>query len=781
MAPHRTPSRPPGWLKALGLAAGLLGAAGPASAMDNGTENALRNLETRFQGQLKALSGVADSIGRRSAFMSTGEAERRYEDAVVEALLGNDAQAALEFSILLRSKALTSPEIRADAEWYLAETLFRMSSWSTAETAYLDIVAQGRAQPFFGSAVRRLLELYGITGDTRKFYDLYDHYISTGIVTATDLIQYTVAKSFFRQEDWGRSKSLFTECCPQEPLASRARYLVGTILVIQGDLAGGLPLFQQVATVPVKDTETRDLVDLANLAVGRIRYEQGDYAAATAAYAKVGRDSRYFADQLYELVWTYIKQGTYEEALRAVEVFLLAFPDHQYAAQLKVLRGHLHMKRQRYEAANTAYEKVVAEYSPIRDIAVSVGESREQPRLFFERLAQEDALEVLDKAGLPPFAAEMLYGYEDLARVVRLRRDLGADRRSLDALDGIVAELDAALASGVTTLGVFRNAYETLRWLRNDEDAIAGDLVALEARWMADNADAAVRTELAALAQESQLLADAAAGADRSTMADADRLATQEAQVRAVQKVGSQVEQAARGLIAELEAVEDQLAAAQDHFSDDAYVQIKRRMETLREELDGIVRDGRPIQGEPALRGLMALAEQEVDRSARSDRSIRADLQGIRRRLSGYRSRVSDPSARDLYTRADALWADLERLGARTDEVERLLSSVEQGEIARIRKEYAAQRGLARDLRGGVDRAIAETDELGVAATRLGFEELSSFFDSSVVRADMGIVDVYWIRKTQLSDRIEALNTQRVDLAKETNRRFEAINARLEE
>jgi tetratricopeptide (TPR) repeat protein len=780
MALHRTPLRQIRWLGALCLAAGLVGAR-PALAVDGATQTALETLETRFQSQLKTLSGVADSVSRRSAFMSAGEAERRYEDAVLEALLGNNDQAALEFSILLRSKALANPEVRADAEWYLAETLFKLSSWSTAEAAYLDIVAQGQAQPFFGGAVRRLLELYGITGEIEKFYGMYDRYIATKSVTATDLIQYTVAKSFFRQEDWGRSKSLFMECCPQEPLASKARYLVGTILVIQNDLPGALPLFQQVAGVPVKDEETRDLVDLANLAIGRIRYEQGDYAAATDAYAKVARESTYFADQLNELVWTYIKQGAYEEALRAVEVFLLAFPDHQYTAQLKVLRGHLHMKRQRYEAANTAYEKVVAEYSPIRDVVVSVGASPEQPRLFFERLAQEDALDALDKAGLPPFAAEMLYGQEDLARVVRLRRDLGADRRSLDSLDGIVAELDTALLSGVTSLGVFRNTYETLRWLRNDEDAVAGDLVALEARWMAANADAATRADVAALARESDLMAERAAGADRSAMADADRLATQEAQVRAVQQVGFQVEQSARTLISEIDATARALDAGQKQLSDEDYVQIRRRLDVLKDQLRHVIQEVRPVQGATAVRGLMALAEQHVTRNARSDRTSRAELDGLRRRLAGFRNRMSEASARDFFARTDALWADLERLGARTDEVEGQLSAVEQDEIARIREEFAGQRRVARDLRGGIDQALVRTGDLGVVATREGFEELARFFDSSVVRADMGIVDVYWIRKTQLSDRIESLNNQRVDLSKETNKRFEAINARLEE
>ncbi|MBN1336403.1 MAG: hypothetical protein JXB39_10620 [Deltaproteobacteria bacterium] len=780
MAPSWFPVRLPGWLNGALLTAGLL-AARPAFALDEPTEAAFQRLEERFASQLRTLSGVSDSLSQRSAFMNAGEAERRYEEAVVAALLGYDEQAALEFSILLRSQALTSEELRADAEWYLAETLFKMSSWNTAETAYLDIVAQGRTQPFFAGSVRRLLELYGLTGETERFYDLYNRYVATGIVSATDLIQYTVARSFFRQRDWARAKSLFAECCPEEPLASRARYFLGTILVIQGDLTGALPHFRAVAALSAEDPETRDLVDLANLAMGRIRYEQGDWAAATAAYSKVGRESKYFADQLYEIVWTYIKQGTYDEALRAVEVFVLAFPDHRYTAQMMVLRGHLHMKRQHYLAASNAYEKVVEEYSPIRDVVVSVVASREQPRVFFERLAQEDALEALDKAGLPPFAAEMLYGREDLHRVVQLRRDLGADRRELDTLEATVSEIDTALSSKVGSLGAFRHTYELVRWIRNDVDAIAADLLVLEARWMADHMEPAARSEVEALAVEARAKADEAAIADRKAMADADHLSTQEAQVRAVQQLGFQVELSARSLLSDIDALERDLGRAHERLSDEAYVQVRRRLEDLRSQVRHILQEVRPIQGETVLRSLMALAERGRKPQESAPRGIRRDVRAIRLRLARYRDRVTEPGARDLFTRTDALWQDIDRLGSRTDEVERDLADVERSEIARVRAMFADQRHVAGDLRQSLDQALVEVDQLGLEATRRGFADLAAFFDSSVVRADMGIVDVYWIRKTQLADRIESLNNQRVDLAKETNKRFEAINARLEE
>src|SRR5690606_37661807 len=120
----------------------------------------------------------------------------------------------------------------------------------------------------------------------------------------------------------------------------------------------------------------RDVSDLALLALGRVRLEQGRFDEAADWYGRVGGDSRFLADKLYELVWTFIRQreavlerladedarmGDAErarldlrarelikEALRGVEIFLLAYPEHQYTAQLKLIQGHLHMQAIEY-------------------------------------------------------------------------------------------------------------------------------------------------------------------------------------------------------------------------------------------------------------------------------------------------------------------------------------------------------------------------------------------------------------------------------------------------
>ena len=778
-------------LGAILAAAGIFAA--PAFADDQDLYTRLAEIEARQAEQRESLGHIASVATNRSGFLSAQEAQKRYEDAVFSALMGDTERAALEFDVLIRSGAIASDTVRTDAEWYLGETLFQLENYATAQDAYQQIVDQGEQHPFFAGAVRRLLELYGLTGDSQSFYDLYNKFVATRRVAANALINYTVAKSLYRQGDWARSKSLFLECCEGSDYAPQAHYFVGTILVLQENLDDAAMEFRHVTESPVTNNEIREVVDLANLAYGRVQYELGNYTEATNAYLEVGRDSRYFADQLYELVWTFIKQGesettrdgqlsAYEEAIRAVEIFLLAFPEHRYAAQLKVVRGHLHMKQERYENANAAYERVVTEYSPIRDLVAAVAVSREQPRLFFERLAEEDALDRLDREGLPPFAAEMLYNREDLGAIVGMRRELDSQRHELGVSAEIAEELDAAFSAGVSKLGAFQNAYETLKWMRVDQVALMSDLMALEEDYLLANTTGSTQAHVRAIQQERMLVTDVASADQRDDLATAEREQVKADQVRAVQSQAFLVEQIGRELLTEAEATVEYLDSGQHRVEAADVRNLQEELDKVQNSLRDAISQLRPLQSEATLRRILGTSSQPANAQiAGMDQSVKDNFAGVRRELGQYRSKVTTPGAYDLFSRVDHLWGDIDNVTGKIDDIAALLTRVEQEEIVRLEQEFVREaNGLSR-LEAGVASVWNETSELGVDATRAGFADLTDFFNESVMKADMGIVDVYWLRKVEVSDRIEQLNEERVELMKELDRRFEAIHAKLED
>ena len=53
---------------------------------------------------------------------------------------------------------------------------------------------------------------------------------------ATDGVKYTVAKSFYRQGETARAKSMFMEQPVGGPYYGQARYFLGTVLAVEGEL-----------------------------------------------------------------------------------------------------------------------------------------------------------------------------------------------------------------------------------------------------------------------------------------------------------------------------------------------------------------------------------------------------------------------------------------------------------------------------------------------------------------------------------------------------------------
>ena len=75
------------------------------------------------------------------------------------------------------------------------------------------------------------------------------------------------------------------------------------------------------------DAASKDVQDLARLAIARILYERSQFDKAIEAYLSIPRQSKYWPDALREQAWTYIKAKDWQRAYRSVNLLLLADPD----------------------------------------------------------------------------------------------------------------------------------------------------------------------------------------------------------------------------------------------------------------------------------------------------------------------------------------------------------------------------------------------------------------------------------------------------------------------
>lgn len=191
---------------------------GSALAAERVTPDKLKDIDSDVSDLRSAIDELYRNFTERSGLIGVTEARQRYEDAVYQFLIGEYDRASISFFILVNAKALGNADLARDAEWYLGECLFKMENYRTSAEAFRTIIDQGPSHPYFTDAVRRSLESFAILRDNEAFDSYYNSFILTGRVKSTELISYTLAKSFRLRGYCQRAKPLYGVCTHQRVL-----------------------------------------------------------------------------------------------------------------------------------------------------------------------------------------------------------------------------------------------------------------------------------------------------------------------------------------------------------------------------------------------------------------------------------------------------------------------------------------------------------------------------------------------------------------------------------
>lgn len=689
----------------LALLAGLWPGVASHAGRDDELSRRVENLELAVERTVQTAERIERTVAPGRGFITNDEAVQRYQDYVYYHLIGRHEQAAEGFFTLVTTAALSDAGLHSDAEWYLSESLYKMGNRRTAEVNYR-VIVEDPTHPFRDDAVRRLLELYVDVDDDEAFQLLYETEILSGRVRTSDLVTYAVGKAFFRKGDLVQAKSSLGDLQSESPYYRKGRYILGAIMVMEGNLETAAQIFRSIVELSVEVTDDRRVLDLSLLALGRIYMELGLYQEASSFYSRISADSEYLADKLYEEVWTLIKQkeeiravrmesaaelpeeevallqrreqDLVQQALRGVDIFLLKFSDHQYSAKLRLIRGHLHIQAIEYQQALTAYEGVVSDYAPVRERFRELAKSDDKPREYFQKLLQQGSAFQGVRDQLPPFAMSMVLADRDLSRAVTIYRDLERQRQMIGTSQAIIDELHKVLETA-TGIGGFDRVRYDAQFARS----------------------LSVQHHFELLQLETDLLESALSGDARRQMA----------------------------------------------------------------ELGGIL-------GQAQSTALQAVADANYDQ-------VQQKIQSLRAARQPFRSQVSDPELVELLQRIDRLHASLRAADDNLAGSERRLGPLEETELRRIRDRFDREVTLVERQREDLKTTLSEAERVSVELTRSGFGRLEDFFAESVLRADVGIVDVYWAQKVEVSDEKKRVIEESNQLRKRILNRFEQIEQKL--
>lgn len=773
----------------------------PASAQgrtgSSSYANDLALVETEVVGLEKRFGALRGEVSGGSLTRSPRLIAERYNEARYAYLVEDYERCALLFYSLIENDDLKGDARQPEAEWNLAECLFLDGNLLPAQTHFKRIVDVGTTHRFHGDALLKLIEIYGRTGNVSQFNRYYNTFVrSSQDGSPTSLrIRYEMGKTMFFQDKLPEAQAIFAAFPRGSTYTPQARYFSGAILIEEGrralaagdeDLSTqkfrqGLVVFQKVLQLPQSTTEHRDVRDLCTLAIARLHYQRGEVPEAIGHYSTIQSDSTFYSDALYELIWANVESATreevdferarrYEEALRAVEIFTLAFPDDVRDPALRLLGAHIRVKMEQYEEAIERYGDAAGHFRDLKEVIEQIVASGADPMVYFNQLIEDERFIAEADLTVPPAARRKAQQDKKVSEAVRIAGDLYRQQGDIEEADDLLDLLEGALEESAS-----KDLLQTYRLHRQQVSSTDGAgvllrsrLVEIEAAWLRANLPEGSAGALAAM--DSQLAeADLAANELSQVRQEAlERLDTLDLQARAVTTRVYHVELMVGELQDRLSAIEEYLvdARARGERSREDEKEARAAIDEERRFLASVERNTRELRKRVSPRVLtgrlatMANADQGDKRADALAKLEAAEVQ-VRelRRTAG---------TSEFTQKLDGLRGRLVTLASQSAALRENLDAAEADEIAAIKREVSFQRRMVTDL--GIEGTEISGDNTRVSG-RIGqqaFRDVAYFYEDMLTRADMGVADVYWYRK-------ETLSKEKVTLARERTKRLRGL------
>ncbi|MGE0403577.1 MAG: tetratricopeptide repeat protein, partial [Kofleriaceae bacterium] len=268
------------------------------------------------------------------------DTNRRLSDAQVVFYLGDYDAAAL---MLFEMAGRPGPDQEA-AQYYLAESLFHKGDKGAARSYFTQVTARANTGArYYALALVRLVEIAIAQQDATDV---------DATLAALDRVTprppqapYVRGKWLFSQGKYDDAIAQLNEVPRDSAFDAQAQYYVATTLVAKQDTARAIEVYAALASRKPKTANDRRVVELAQLALGRLYYERDQPSKAIDSYLLIDRNSDLFPDALYEVAWVYVKGKQFDKALRALELLALSSPNSNRTATVRILEGNLRIRK----------------------------------------------------------------------------------------------------------------------------------------------------------------------------------------------------------------------------------------------------------------------------------------------------------------------------------------------------------------------------------------------------------------------------------------------------
>lgn len=474
--------------------------------------------------------------------------------------------------------------------------------------------------------------------------------------------------------------------------------------------------------------------DLVTYTLGKAFYRRGEDARATERFSAIAPGSPYYARSRYFLGTVHTRAGDYPTAItefKAAEAAPAADADgRKVQEEASLALARVYFETREYESAAVYYAKIPKESPSYAD---ALRES------VWTEIYQEHWTEAA-KAADTFLAAFPSHRYT--ADMQILRGHLGMKERDFDSAEAAYKQAVA----GYTPIA------ETLEAAARDEETLHALLTQI-----ADGKGSSPNDAIPAFAEE-MLRGDDHVGRVTSlwneTRHQQDELAFAEKLLSELQlALGGTNEKLTNFIVARQELAEvwsSSLSTRGQLLESEAAYLRSRGSSTVKTSVGDILKDRMLVTA-------TASAAPSAQEEAATRHKVARNYTDLHNRLKSLRGGMTDSTSVETFARLDREWAGLDKVDVDNDAASALLDGSESREMAAVRERLTTQSQRLSTLRLQVDGAATATAALSLKVMGQGVGALAAGFRDDVLQADKGIVDVYWLQKTETSDSMTQL------------------------
>jgi hypothetical protein len=715
----------------------------------------------RYEQEARSLGTDLPQPGQHKA-----PSQQRLVDAEVAYSLGDYDGSALALFDLVDKEQGADKEA---ATYYLAEALYQKGDLGTARDYYKQLATGGMYGKYRVQALQRIVEIAIAQKDESQ-----DTVAALGALQSTTgipSVPYVLGKYAFSQANYDNALALFGSVQKGSDYDLQAQYFAGATYVAKKDLAKATDVFQTLIDTKPRTLADRRVIELGQMALGRVYYEREQPAKSIDAYLLVDRHSDLFSDALYEVSWVYVKSKQYDKALRALELLQQSDPTSIKGPTVRILEGNLRIRKaqmlrqsqingtinteektdptKEYDKASQIFAQTHDQFFPAYEAMSNVVKGELDPGTFIDQIAGRNEHVFALSPPVPEAAVTMLREEPDVQVFDAAENDLGEIAANIRTSEDVIVRLELIIQSGDRTA-----IYPTLSARRQRIAQIQDDLIQIRSQ-LADQAGSAdgqrraLVQQYAAFGQPEQAYTQRLAQAQDGY----DQLDEQAGEI-------SGAIDSSQAIAVSLRKWEND---AKPPLTDDKKSHMHTELDAAAKEAQAIEDELSAVRREISLgKDLAGVGDQQIVQARGMRAQVRAAEDNEQRSLSS-----SGRVPADL-DRAAKLAFQLDGLDAQIDR------SIQQG-LEAIKAQLEQEKKTLAEYKAELAEHEKTAHQLGSTVLGQSFKNVKAKLDDIVTRTDVGTVDVAWSQKSDTDDDIKRMNLAKSRELKQLKDEFKDI------